>query len=482
MKYAMDVRVNVKPVFSNMIHTGSWEGPCRVGQPEELEPSYEIRTGKENYKIWGQELAQNLCEYANILEPVYIEFDESFVVSDEEMAKLEQDAHQIDLFLITYRVPGIERFKKPVSMINTGPTPIDLVGFYTSIGMEAYMAHDYEEFNELIKLLQVKKAITNTKLLVLSATEQIPASVNTSNPDLFGLYLKYGLRNNRLTFRSVFDEMEKMTLTDAIRDQADALMDKAAQSQISKQWLCQDLKFYEAVRSLMEKYGCNGFTISCKELCASRHPQKHQCTPCLAHTLLKDDRIPSACEEDINVWMAMMVMMYLTEQSVFMGNPVLVKKGTTSVSQLGMPKLLSDPDLTFDEDVLEIHHSVPGLKMEGYDKADLPYFIGHFTHEGWGAKIQVDMADRPEKTVTMGRFNRKGDAMIVARAEILACEFRDVYCSPAVYYRVEGGPRQFRQALAKGCYGHHLAVAYGDHVERIKRLGEVVGFDVRVHK
>ena len=121
MRYAMDVKVNVKPVFSNMVHSGVWEGPCRVGTPEQLSPSYEIRTGKEQFAIWAQELRDNLCKYANLMEPAYIEFDETFVVSESEFEKLAKDAPEVDLYLITYRVPGIERFNKPISMINVGP-------------------------------------------------------------------------------------------------------------------------------------------------------------------------------------------------------------------------------------------------------------------------------------------------------------------------------------------------------------------------
>ncbi|MGI5899932.1 MAG: hypothetical protein ACOX8S_08440 [Christensenellales bacterium] len=481
MKYAMDVKVNVKPVFSNMVHTGVWEGPCRVGLPEELEPSYEIRTGKEQFKLWRKELQENLCEYANILEPVYIEFDETFVVSDEEMDKLALDAHLVDIYLITYRVPGIERFGKAVSMINLGPTPIDLVGFYRDIGMEAYMAHDYEEYNELLKLLHVKKAVANTKMLILSATEQIPASVNTSIADLFGLYQRYGIRNSRMTFRNIFDVMDKMEITDEMRAKADKLIAGAYECAIDRENVYHDMKYYEAVLQIMEKFGCNAFTTSCKELCATRLPMENKCTPCMTHSLLKDDRIPSACEEDINVLLAMMVLMYLTEQTAFMGNPVLVIKGTKTVQNMGMPKLLADPGMTFDEDVLEIHHSVPGLKMQGFDQPDMPYMLGRFTHQGFGTKIQVDMAKGESNIVTLGRFNRRGDRMIVSRAEILGCEFRETYCSPVVYYRVEGGVREFRQALAKGSYGHHLAVVYGDHISSVKNLGEIMGFGVEVH-
>ena len=129
MKYAMDVKVNLKPIFSNLVHTDWWEGPCRVGPMEEGTPEFERRVGKEQFKIWYQELQNNLdLTRCNLMDPVYMEFDESFVMRDSEFDKLMPENHQVDLYLITYRVPGIERLNKPVSMINLGPTPIDLVG------------------------------------------------------------------------------------------------------------------------------------------------------------------------------------------------------------------------------------------------------------------------------------------------------------------------------------------------------------------
>ena len=110
MKYAMDVKVNLKPVFSNLVHTDWWEGPCRVGPMEEGTPEFERRVGKEQFKIWYQELQNNLdLTRCNLMDPVYMEFDESFVMRDSEFDKLMPENHQVDLYLITYRVPGIER-------------------------------------------------------------------------------------------------------------------------------------------------------------------------------------------------------------------------------------------------------------------------------------------------------------------------------------------------------------------------------------
>lgn len=485
MNSALNVKVNIKPVFSNMVHTDVWEGPCRVGAPEELTSEHDIRVGKEDFKIWKKELVKNLSSYANILEPVYLEYTESFVVPEKEFAKLEKDAYQTDIYLITYRIPGLERFKKPISMINLGPTPIDLVAFYKSIGIDGYMAHDYEEYNELIELLHVQKAIANTKLLILSGSEHIPVSVNSSIHDLTILEDKYGIRNNRFTYRMVFDEMNDLSDDDLkyVAQMVDGLLANSTRNELSNEYLTNDIRFYRAVEKLMEKYECNGFTIPCKDLCASRFPAKNKCVPCLTHSLLKDRGLPTSCEEDINAWLATTVLMFLSKKSVFMGNPVLVKKGKYSFGQLGIMKgLVSSPSIEFDEEVLEIHHSVPGIKMDGFDKEGLPYELGHFTHEGWGGRLQVNMADNKEKVVTIARFNRNADKIIVTKGEILDCEFREQYCSPAVFYRINGGVRAFRQKLAKLSFGHHLSVVYGDYIDKICELGEIMGFEVIIHE
>ena len=482
MKYAIDVKINVKPIFSNVVHTSVWEGPCRVGTPEELSPEYESRAGREQCRVWAEALRKNLAGCANVLQPAYIEYPESFYVSDESFDLLKPDLEETDIFLISYRLPGLERLGKPMSMINNGPAPVDLGAFYADIGHAFYFAHDYGEYNEILSLLQVKKAIANTKLLVLTACEQFPVSVNSSNPDIFGLNLRYGIRSARRSIKDVFQVMARLDVEARVSAKADELLGGAGEANITKEWISSDLRYYEAVKAMMEELGCNAFTTACKELCATRLPMEHKCTPCLTHSLLKDSGIPTACEEDLNAWMAVMVMMYLTRQSVFMGNPSLVHAHARPVEDLGMNRLLSGPAEGFDEDVLEIRHAVPSLKLEGFDQPDMPYDIGHFTLAGWGAKIQIDLSNGYTNIVTIGRFSRDGRRMMITRGEILGCALRDIECSPAVYYRVEGGARAFRHALAEGRYGHHLAVVYGDCTKRLKELGKVVGFEVEHHR
>ena len=243
-------------------------------------------------------------------------------------------------------------------------------------------------------------------------------------------------------------------------------MEGADKVDITEEYLCSDLRYFHAVRKMMERYDCNAFTTPCKELCASRLPQKNKCVPCITHSLNKDDRIPSACEEDLTVWMAMM-MMYLTRRSVFMGNPVLVPAGSKTLEQLGMPRLLTQPGRVFDHDVLEIHHAVPVRRMRGFDQPEQRYELTHFTTQGWGAHYHVDMAEEEGQVVTFGRFNRQGTKMMVAVGHTLGCEFRPVYCSPAVYYEVEGGAREFRQGVPPGIGKGRLRTSPGHHLRQL---------------
>ena len=178
MRYAMNVTVNVKPVYANIVHSAIWEGPCRCGEAQFLDPINERRSGKENATLWQEELRQNLASCARILEPVYLEYDETFTVSQEQLDLLRKEGDEIDLYLVRYRVPGIDGLGKPISMIDTSCTAVDVVAFYHDRGLPAYLTHDYDEYNQLLTYLQIKKAIANTRILVLTAGEQVPFAVN----------------------------------------------------------------------------------------------------------------------------------------------------------------------------------------------------------------------------------------------------------------------------------------------------------------
>ncbi len=358
-------------------------------------------------------------------------------------------------------------------MIDTSCTAVDVVAFYHDRGLPAYLTHDYDEYNQLLTYLQIKKAIANTRILVLTAGEQVPFAVNSCCTDMRHLTERYGIRSTRLPLLSVMDYFDE---EEDVSQEAAQLSEKAQSCLVPSNWMEQDVRYFHAVRRMMEHFDCNAFTTACKEFCATRVPAKYHIVPCLAHCLNKDDRIPSSCEEDINVLMAIMVFMYLAKKSVFMGNPALVPAHSQTCKELGIPEM--NPEEVYTEDLLEITHAVPGCRLDGFDAPELPFEIWNFTHEGWGSKVQVNMARHEEKTVTIGRFSRSGDKLMIARGTVVGCRFNELGCSPSVFYTIKGGPRAFRQRLAWGGYGHHLAVVYGDYADQLWELSKIVGFEL----
>ena len=163
MKSAVYEKVGVKVVSGALVHKGTHEGPCRTGDKKFLSLENERRRAKENFVNFVKEVEQNINkENTELLKPVYIEYFEDFIVKESEFKKLENDLEKVDLFLLGGRVPGIERYKKPVAMIGKGVSNVDVSAYMKSRGLEGYAIFDFDELNELIFLLKIRKASIHT--------------------------------------------------------------------------------------------------------------------------------------------------------------------------------------------------------------------------------------------------------------------------------------------------------------------------------
>jgi hypothetical protein len=172
--------------------------------------------------------------------------------------------------------------------------------------------------------------------------------------------------------------------------------------------------------------------------------------------------------------------MSAANKSSFMGNPIAVS-----------------------EDRIYLNHSVPGIKMAGYDKPDLPYDLRHFVESGWGTKVMIDFTKLEEKTVTLARLNPPGTKIYLAKGEIVGCtgyrkgvssanlngkqisqrkrknllerESSLIGCSLAAHIKVPDA----RESMKKlGEFGSHLSMVYGDYTREIQELAGMLGLEV----
>ncbi|HDN98115.1 MAG TPA: hypothetical protein ENG68_03075, partial [bacterium] len=83
MKSAIYEKVGVKIVYGALVHKGTHEGPCRIGDKKSLSLENERKLAKEDFSNFVKEVERNINkEYAELLEPVYIEYFEDFIIKE----------------------------------------------------------------------------------------------------------------------------------------------------------------------------------------------------------------------------------------------------------------------------------------------------------------------------------------------------------------------------------------------------------------
>ncbi|MDY3919806.1 MAG: hypothetical protein SOZ59_12565 [Candidatus Limivivens sp.] len=448
---AMDTRLIVRPIIGCLTHSHFWEGPCRAGHREDMTQEAETKAADRAFAS-AVKLLEQATDEIEFLDAVDARYDEKFVVGEEIYAQIEKDMDQVDFFLcMNWRIPKLERYRKPVVILQNGNEGIDFAAYCRSIGVEAYVAMDLQDLNEIAHILWVRKAVANTRALVLTAGGQPTFGIQSLIRDPEILRQKYGFEVVKLPFTSIVPYMDAISDEEA-RPIAERFINGSKETKVNTEWFLNDIKYYLAAKKMMDVYQCNAFSTACHELCTSEIPQERKFTPCMCHSILKDEGIPSGCEEDLNALMAMVIMQYAANRPAFMGNP----------------------NHETDE-LLRIHHAVPALCMNGYGTEPLQYKLWAFTGQGFGGKLQVDFSENKDSYVTLGRFNPAGDTMCVKVGEVIRSEYADVYCSPYYYIKMDDA-RTYMHNLAG--FGHHQVLIFGDYRKQLKEISKVMGFQI----
>lgn len=452
---AMNLKLVVRPIVGCLTHTHFWEGPCRAGYAKDMTPEAEDAAATAAFEA-AKQLLQQATPEIEMLPAIDARYNESFVVNRDIYAQIEEGLDQVDFFLcLNWRIPKLERYRKPVVILQNGNEGIDFAAYCRSIGIEAYVCMDLRDLNEIAHALWVRKVVANTRALVLTHGSMPTFGLQSVIRDPELIRQRYGMEIVKLPFRDIFKYMDEVTDEEA-QPIVERIWGNALETKVRKEWFVNDIKYYLAAKRMMDAYDCNAFSTACHELCTSEIPQNRKFTPCICHSLLKDEGYPSGCEEDLNALLAMTIMQAAALRPAFMGNP----------------------NMETDE-LLRIHHAVPALCMRGYGTQPLKYKLWAFTGQGFGGKLQVDFTENDDTYVTLGRFNPLADTISVKRGEVLRSEFDEVYCSPYYYIKMNDA-RGFMHQLAG--FGHHQVLIFGDYTKMLHQVAEVMGFKVLEHK
>lgn len=448
---AIQTKLIARPIVGCLTHSHFWEGPCRAGYKRDMTPEAEAAAADRAFAA-AVEMLKGASDEVELLPAIDARYDEKFVVGRDVYAQIEQDLDRVDFFLcMNWRIPKLERYRKPVVILNNGNEGIDFAAYCRSIGIEAHVAVDVRDLNEITHCLWVRKAVANTRALVLTHGSMPTFGLQSLIRDPELIRQRYGMEIVKLPFRDIFKYMDEVT-DDEARPIADRLLHGSMDTRVNKAWFINDIKYYIAARRMMDVYDCNAFSTACHELCTSEIPQMRKFTPCICHSIMKDEGIPSGCEEDLNALLAMTIMQYAADRPAFMGNP----------------------NHETDE-LLRIHHAVPALCMNGYGTKPLKYKLWAFTGQGFGGKLQVDFTENDSDSVTLGRFNPQADTICVKVGKVLRSEYDEVYCSPYYYIQMDD-VRRYMHNLAG--FGHHQVLIFGDYMRMLKDIAGVMHFNV----
>jgi L-fucose isomerase-like protein len=462
-----DIKLCVKPVMTNIIHSAMWQGPCR---PTSVTPAAERAGAERRFADWSKQFtAKGLgrAEDVRLLEPVHVTFSEKWILNPEAMAKLAADNPQTDVFFIypdgsaraSFEIGNT--FKKPIVFSYNNCRTASIAGYTMAKGNEVYVAAHDIDITRFLTLLRARKVFRQTK--VLYPTNGVPSFSPDTVWDFEDLHKRLGVTVVNITYREMSAEMERL-LGDAETSRQDQqaaadLVRKADHAFLEERFVTRSMVYDRCLRNLMARHGCNAFTIDCFEFCPSLLPQKWLVTPCLQHALFGNEGIASSCEADFGILLALRLLMSVSNKSCHQGN--------------------ADPRGT---DAFRINHSAPSMKMNGLDKPDLPYQLGRFCEQGWGTKAVIDFMNNQEKTVTVARVDPTATKILVLKGtmvgssgwgkDLLGCSVEAVIKPPA------GRADEFlRRRLA---YGNHLPWVYGDYVNDLTTVAEMLGLRVEV--
>ena len=464
-------RLNLKPVMTNLIHTGAWEGPCRFNVPS---PSEEMASAQKRFNRWAGDIKANILgldpQDVKILEPVHVTFAEQFLLKPDQLNKLKKDIQQTDAFLIAPHGSSVasfdigKEFGRPIILRGLNCRTVDICAYSRTNGVEAFVAHTNEELRTLASLLRARKVFARTRVLFPTdrGLPSVASLAGINEPDK--LRERFGIEVVTVSYRELANEMDRVMGSTAetvkARQLAQQLIEAADKTYLKGRYVVRSMEFYNTVRNLMLRHCCNAFTIECFEFCSSRLPDKWDITPCLVHTLLKDQGMASACEGDLGALCSMRLLMSVAKKSSHLGNMFLRKPN-----------------------VLVINHSAPGIKMNGFSEPDLPYQLGRFVHSGWGTKAVVDFMNNAEKRVTVARMDPTATKVLLLKGKLVGSigwGHDKLGCSIEAHIKPVGSGAAEVFARKQKDYGNHLVWTYGDYADQMAQLCNMLGLQTEV--
>jgi len=305
---------------------------------------------------------------------------------------------------------------------------------------------DWSELDKAVRLLRVRPNMARTRILVINGPVGSEAACSAEQ-----VKAKLGTEMVVVPVEETLKVHQAVPLADAEAEAKDYWLSKAKKIvEPTRDEIVNSARFYLAVKNLMIEKGAHAVTSS---NCMGA-PAKG----CLAFSKLGDLGLVGACEGDMDSTLTMLMFGYA----------------------FGIPGFITDPVFDTANNALIHFHCTSATKMAGPASKRLPFSIRTQTDSDKGVALEVEMP--LNQVVTCAKFVNL-DTMVISTGEIFKVTHDELGCRTQFWTKVKNANSMFRNWGAGVVQGGvmtllHRVVFLGDHMQSIRDLGSLMGFNV----
>ena len=509
---AFDVKLKVLPILGITEHLYYYEGPCRFGAGESLQPGFDGLAAAQKQKATMEILKGMECDQIEIMDMQFLKRTDNWDNKEEMWKVLKPYVDECDVMLGSATIGNddlfvelVSRFDKPLvvapdSYASNTEIPAAARALTDGAKHEVFSTWRWEQVPPILNAIRARKVLNETRILCAT---RFASPTSQSSIDSFNSWekitAKLGIRFRFVNIHELLDQMtpaveggnhttpgrETWDLTEedmaAAEKMADALIAGASSVDVDREYILRSLYAYITVRKTMDYRDCNGFSIPCPDVCSTRRLNEMKFTFCLTHSLNMEQGIPSCCEFDVNSVACMQTLMAVSGMCPYVGNTEPLNwfegpDGELYPLVLGMDKdqapIIRERAGEDKKNVYFMQHSVAHRRIAD-PNVDSKYWLQHFAYDqGFGAVMRYNFDDDQGKKITMMRYSPDGSKMFIAQGECICGDGYNVpNCAQIIYFRVEDADDFFE----KQCdFGNHLVMVYGDYKKELIDLAKLL--------
>ena len=396
-----------------------------------------------------KDLKENLSGNIQVLNGVVINEEKEVVtlkkfITDAEVVLLYKPHLELGNCILKIAEIGL-----PVIFFNDENqvwTPLDALE-YIYPRKNLWVAINYEDINSRLNILNAKKKIEKTKILILNADyahwEKFLCRVSGGLEAIkkkFGIEVEY-VKSDEVIKRwtDIGEKNAKIVAEEWLR-RAEKIMEPKENDLVAV------ARLYLVMKDILKEKNAKAITMG--------YGDDPLPVPCVAYTTLRDEGIPAACEADIISLLSMIILHHLTDKPSFMGNTFI------------------DPT----DNTIIITHCVCPRKMAGYSAPSVPYTLRNYHNYKFRGSLTAFVKMKPGQEVTVCRLSGDLKNMLVTKGKLVDCKNSDDcedingYCRMIVKIKIDK-PAEFIHKTS----GNHHVMVYGDYREELRKLNELLG-------